>query len=114
VSKKPLVIWFESNGDMSDQSVVSHLAPQYGYKSEEAKDFDDQMEYIGIQEFRKRAGRVYFKSTTNGRKYTMYLDDFHMLIKAGRFNHNQVEGTFHFIKKSSGQAVQLVLPKVNP
>jgi hypothetical protein len=44
----------------------------------------------------------------------MYLDDFHMLIKAGKFNHNQVEGTFHFIKKSSGQAVQLVLPKVNP
>jgi hypothetical protein len=114
VSKKPLVIWFESNGDMSDQSIVTHLAAQYGFKSEEAKDFDDQMEYIKIQEFHKRSGRVYFKSTTTGRKYTMYLDDFNELIKAGKFNHNLVEGTFHFIKKSSGQAIQLVLPKSNP
>lgn len=114
MSKKIPIIWFESNGDMSDQTVVAHLAPQYGYKSEEAKDFDDQMEYVEIQEFRKRAGRAYFKSTTNGRRYTMYLDDFNALIKAGKFNHNQIEGTFHFIKKSSGQAIQLVLPKSNP
>jgi hypothetical protein len=114
VSKKPLVIWFESNGDMTDHSIVAHLAPQYGYKSEEAKDFDDQMEYVAIQEFRKRSGRAYFKSKTNGRQYTMYLDDFHKLIKAGKFNHNQIEGTFHFIKKSSGQAIQLVLPKDTP
>lgn len=114
MSKKQLVIWFESNGDMSDHSVVAHLAPQYGYKAEEAKDFDDQMEYKEIQEFRKRAGRVYFKSITTGRQYTMYLDDFNKLIKAGKFINNRIEGTFHFIKKSSGQAVQLVLPKDKP
>jgi len=114
VSKKQLVIWFDQNGDMSDHSIVAHLAPQYGYKSEDAKDFDDQMEYNELHEFRKRSGRVYFKSTTTGRKYTMYLDDFNKLIKAGKFNNNRIEGTFHFIKKSSGQAIQLVLPKGNP
>ncbi|NJO03870.1 MAG: hypothetical protein HC880_21315 [Bacteroidia bacterium] len=111
MSKKPLTIWFEQNGDLSEHSVVAHLAAQYGYKSEEAKDFDDQMEYLNLSEFRRRSGRVYFKSVTTGRKYSMYLDDFNAIIKANRFNDKKIEGTFHFVKRSSGQAIQLVLPK---
>jgi hypothetical protein len=114
MAKKQLIIWFDQNGNMSDHSVVVHLAPQHGYKSEDAKDFDDRMEYENLSEFRRRSGRVYFKSVSTGRRYSMYLDDFNALIKAKRFNNNQIEGTFHFIKRSSGQAVQLVLPKDNP
>lgn len=109
MAKKQLVIWFDQNGNMSDQSIVSHLAAQYGYKSEDAKDFDDRMEYEKIYEFRRKSGRAYFKSLITGRQYTMYLDDFHNLIKANRFVNNRIEGTFHFIKRSSGQAIQLVL-----
>lgn len=113
MSKKQLFIWFNQNGDMLDQGGYNP-ANSYGFKSEEAKDFDDQMEYEKLYEFRKRSGRVYFRSTTTGRQYTMYLDDFHNLIKAQKFNNNRIEGTFHFIKRSSGQAIQLVLPKDKP
>lgn len=113
MSKKPLTIWFNQNGDMLDQGGYN-TANSYGFKAEEAKDFDDQMEYEKLYEFRKRSGRVYFRSTTTGRQYTMYLDDFNELIKAKRFNNNRIEGTFHFVKRSSGQAIQLVLPKDNP
>lgn len=110
MSKKELVIWFNQNGDMTDQGGYS---PQntYGFKSEIAKDFDDQMEYENLYEFRKRSGRVYFKSTTTGRQYTMYLDDFNNIIKEKRFNNNRIQGTFHFIKRSSGQAIQLIPEK---
>jgi hypothetical protein len=83
----------------------------YGFKPEDAKDFDDQMEFEKLYEFRKRSGRVYFRSTTTGRQYTMYLDDFANIIKEKRFNNNRIEGTFHFIKRSSGQAIQLVPEK---
>lgn len=113
MSKKPLVIWFNQNGDMLDQGGYN-ANNTYGFKSEEAKDFDDQMEYEKLYEYSKRSGRVYFRSTTTGRQYTMYLDDFNEIIKAKRFNNNRIDGTFHFLKRSSGQAIQLVLPKVTP
>lgn len=114
MSKKQLLVWFDQKGDMLDQAANMQWASNYGYKSEEAKDFDDRMEYEKLYEFRRKSGRVYFRSTSTGRQYTMYLDDFHELIKAKRFNNNQIEGTFHFIKRSSGQAIQLVLPKDKP
>ena len=108
MSKKQLFIWFNQNGDMLDQGGYSPNNG-YGFKSEEAKDFQDRMEYDKLYEFRRKSGRAYFRSVTTGRQYTMYLDDFDKLIKAKRFVNNQIEGTFHFIKRSSGQAVQLVL-----
>lgn len=109
MSKKPLVIWFNQNGDMLDQGGYNP-ANSYGFKPEDAKDFDDRMEYEKLYEFRRKSGRAYFRSVTTGRQYTMYLDDFDKLIKAKRFIDNQIEGTFHFVKRSSGQAIQLVLP----
>ena len=110
MAKKPLTIWFNQNGDMLDQGAYNaSWAANYGYKAEEAKDFDDRMEYEKLYEFRRKSGRVYFRSLTTGRQYTMYLDDFDKLIKAKRFFNNQIEGRFHFVKRSSGQAIQLVL-----
>ena len=108
MSKKQLVIWYDDKGNMTDQGGYS---PQnsYGYKCEDAKDFDDRMEYVKMSEFYRRSSRAYFKSLSTGRQYTMYLDDFNKIIQANKFQNNQIEGTFHFIKRSSGQAVQLVL-----
>lgn len=113
MAKKQLLVWFDDKGNMLDQSASASWASSYGYKSEDAKDFDDRMEYTNLHEFRRKSGRVYFKSVTTGRQYTMYLDDFNALIKEKRFNNNQIEGKFHFVKRSSGQAIQLVL-KDNP
>jgi hypothetical protein len=110
VSKKgPLLIWFDQRGNMLDQAYGnSSWASNYGYKSEEAKDFDDQMEVIKIKEYRRKNSRILLKSTTSGREYTMYVDDFNALLDKKRVHNLQIQGTFHFIKKSSGQAIKLL------
>lgn len=113
MSKKPLVVWFDQNGNLLEQGYTSGYSTYYsnqGYKSEEAKDFDDQMEFIKIKEYRRKNTRVLLKSTTTGRQYTMYSDDFNVLLEKKQVHNLLIQGTFHFIKKSSGQAVKLVLP----
>lgn len=112
MSKKgPLMIWFDQNGNLLEQAYgnSSYYANQ-GYKSEEAKDFDDSMEVIKLQEYRRKNTRVLLQSVISGRKYTMYADDFNTLLEKKKVHNLLIEGTFHFVKKSSGQAVKLVLP----
>lgn len=110
MSKKgPLTIWFDQNGNMLDQGVYNAAwASNYNYKSEEAKDFDDSMEVIKLQEYRRKNTRVVLQSVISGRKYSMYVDDFNLLLQKKRVHNLLIEGTFRFIKKSSGQAVQLL------
>ena len=108
MSKKPLTIWFEQNGDMLDQG-YTYTNNAYGYKSEEAKDFDDQLEMIKLQEYYKKNTRIILKSTTTGRKYSMFVDDFNAALDKKKFIDLRLEGTFRFIKKGSGQAIKLVL-----
>lgn len=112
MSKKALTIWFDDKGNMLTQagSWTINQATRYNYKSEEAKDFDDDMEYVSIHEYRNSA-RVEFKSVNSGRRYSMFASDFNKVVLARQFNNNRVEGTFRFIKKGSGQAVKLVLPE---
>lgn len=110
MSKKgPLLMWFDATGNLLEQA-YNWQNNTYGYKSEEAKDFDDQMELIKIKEYRRKNTRVLLKSTTTGRQYTMYSDDFNVLLEKKQVQNLTIQGTFHFIKKSSGQAVKLVLP----
>lgn len=106
MSKKVLTIWFDSKGNMLDQGSYSN---NYGHKSEEAKDFDDSMEFIKLQEYRQKNTRVILKSATTGRKYSMFADDFNDVLLKKKINNLRVEGTFRFIKKGSGQAIKLVL-----
>lgn len=108
--KGPLLIWFDRNGNMLDQAYNN--SPYYtnqGYQSEEAKDFKDQMEVIKIKEYRRKNSRVLLKSTMTGREYTMYVDDFNAALAKKRVVDLRLEGIFHFVKKSSGQAIQLVM-----
>lgn len=108
MSKKPLVIWFESNGDMLDQG-YNYATNTQGYKSEEAKDFTDSMELVKFREFYKKNTRAVFRSTISGRKYSMFVDDFNVLLEKKIVNNLQVTGTFRFLKKGSGQAIKLVI-----
>jgi hypothetical protein len=111
VSKKPLVVWFDQNGNLLEQAYDNNTYnTNQGNKSEEAKDFDDQMEVLKIREYRRKNTRVLLKSTTTGRQYTMYADDFNVCLEKRQVHNLMIQGTFHFIKKSSGQAVKLVLP----
>lgn len=109
MSKKPLIIYFDNNGNLQDQA--------YGYqssKSEEAKDFDDEMIFERIYDFNRRSCRAYLKSTTTGRTYSMFIEDFGKVLKANRFNDMHIKGTWKFIKSGVGQAIQLILPKDMP
>lgn len=108
MSKKALVIWFESNGNMLDQG-YAYTSNTYGYKSEEAKDFDDRMVMVKLKEYYKKNTRVLLKSTTTGREYSMFVDDFNAALDKKKFIDLHLEGTFRFIKKGSGQAIKLVL-----
>lgn len=113
MSKKPLLMWFDQNGNLLEQSYGTSYSSYHtnqGHKTEEAKDFDDQMEFIKIKEYRRKNTRVLLKSTTTGRQYTMYSDDFNLLLEKKMVHNLLIQGTFHFIKKSSGQAVKLVTP----
>lgn len=109
MSKKPLVMWFDQDGNLSEHIIVPHLAAQYGYKSEEAKDFTDTMKVLKIQEYRRRSARVQLQSVTTGRKYSMYIDGFNKVLEKGHLQNMHIDGTWHFIKRSSGQAVELVM-----
>lgn len=111
MSKKgPMLVWFDQNGNLLEQGYSNWQNNPYGYKTEEAKDFNDQMEFVKIREYRRKNTRVLLRSMTSGRQYTMYADDFNDLLDKKMVQNLVIQGTFHFIKKSSGQAVKLVLP----
>jgi hypothetical protein len=111
MAKKPLVIWFDDKGNMLDQVRPWMFQPNSGRncKSEEGKDFDDRMDYVRLIDYGRNAARLELKSASTGREYSMFLDDFHEVIKHNKFLNNQIEGTFRFVKKGSGQAIKLVL-----
>lgn len=116
MSKKPLTIWFNDKGDMLTQSssnYVSNLGNSTD-KSELAQDFDDRMVFVQLREYYRKNTRIILKSTTTGREYSMFVDDFNKAHKAKKFIDLHLEGTWRFIKRSNGQAIILVLPQDHP
>lgn len=111
MSKGPLTIWFDDKGNMLTYS--SYTAPHNTHKSEVAKDFDDRMRFVKIEEYRRKNTRVVIKSVTTGREYSMFTNDFNAAVKANQFIDSYLEGTWRFIKRSSGQAIILLLPGIN-
>jgi len=113
MAKKPLTIWFDDKGNLLDQVRPWMHNPQYGrnLKSEEGKDFNDTMMYVRLTDYGRNAARCDVKSASTGREYSMFLDDFHEVIKHGKFINNEINGTFRFVKKGSGQAIKLVIPE---
>lgn len=110
MSKKILTIWFNDKGDLLNQaSSYAIRARGATYKSEEAKDFKDRMEFVNICQFRN-SSRVELRSVISGRKYNMFASDFNEVIHAHKFIDNHVEGIFRFLKKGSGQAIKLITP----
>lgn len=111
MARKPLIIWFDDKGNMLEHGDSRYANSTYyqNYKSEEAKDFDDRMTYVRLRDYTRGAARLYLQSAITGRTYSMFSDDFHDAIVAKRFVDNQLEGTFRFVKRGTGQAIQLVL-----
>lgn len=112
MSKKELTVWFDQNGDLLEQGYDwGAAANTYGYKSEVAKDFTDSMKIVKIKEYRKRNARVVLQSMTNNRKYSMFIDELNKVIEWNRLQGLVMEGTFRFLKRSSGQAIELLEEK---
>jgi hypothetical protein len=111
VSKKALIIWFNDKGDMLEQALPTYYQrnPTYAqYKSEEAKDFDDQMEFVKIHDWAHGNARAVFKSTVTGREYSMYIQEFNKLLEEKKLIDLRIEGTFSYLKRGSGQAIKLI------
>jgi hypothetical protein len=104
---KPLTMWFDDKGNL----LLSAYKWSRGTgKTEIAKDFDDHFDYLRMDSGLGMA-RVHFKSVVTGREYSMFIDDFNDLIRARRFNNNQVEGKFRFVKRGQSQTIKLILEK---
>lgn len=108
MAKKELLVWFDAKGNMLDQAYNYGSNNTQGYKSEVAKDFDDSMKFLKVEEYRRKNARVLLQSATTGRKYEMFIDDFNDVLTKDRLVNLHIEGTWHFIKKGTGQAIQLV------
>lgn len=109
MSKKELTVWFDQNGNMLEQGY--NYSNNMGYKSEIAKDFKDTMKVTRIQEYRRKNARVFLQSTVTGRKYFMFIDEFNKVIEKDRLQNLHIDGTWRFIKKGTGQALELVIDK---
>lgn len=111
MSKKELVIWFDDKGNMLNQANkwASSYVSQYGYKSEQARDFTDRMELVKIQEYRKKNTRVVLKSVFTGRMYSMFVDDFNEAYAANQLIDNHLEGVWRFLKRGEGQSIKLII-----
>lgn len=109
--KKPLKIWFDEHGNLLNK--VGYWATKAGHtnKTEDAHEFQDTMEYISLNDYVKGSARLHVKSTTTGRKYSMFVSDFHDVVTARRFLDNQISGTFRLIKKGQAQAIKLIIEK---
>ena len=77
-NKKSLQVSFDASGDMHESHRSS--SPYSAVKLEDAVDFNDTMEYICMVDFNRRNSRVYVKSTVTGRKYSMFLENFDLVI----------------------------------
>jgi hypothetical protein len=103
VSKKLLDIAFDQSGDLL---MFSHSYAKS--KIEVGNDFSETMTYSNM--YHSSKPRVWFTSS-QGRRYCMFIDSFDEAIKAHQFIDNKISGTFRFEKRGQAQAIKLVLEK---
>lgn len=114
MSKKALIIWFDDKGRLLNDagSFVDMTGRTTNWKAtythEEAKDFDDLMDFLQISDYYRGHARVSLKSVVTGRTYTMFASDFNDVIVEKRFTNNQIKGTFRFMKKGQAQTIRLL------
>jgi hypothetical protein len=103
-----MVVWFSDKGDLLSSCKKWEISINHA-KSETVEEFSDELIYLEMIDYSQGAARVYFKSSSSGRKYSMFLDDFNKAILANAFNNNSLTGTFRFVKRGVAQSIKLVL-----
>lgn len=97
-------VYFHTNGDL--MYALRYYDQQNGnFKEEDNHVFSDKLEYEGYG-----GSHIYFKSLTSGRKYHMFISDFHNLMVAKKMQDNIIEGNFTFTKKGKVQGFKMILP----
>lgn len=98
-------VYFDTNGDLLHR--LYYWQQQQGnYKEEDNHTFQDRLEYTGYF-----GSHISFKSLMTGRKYHMFLSDFHAMMLAKKMKDNIIEGDFTFCRKGRVQGFKMVLPK---
>ena len=97
-------VCFDNNGNLLHR-LYGWQINQGNYKEEDNHVFNDRMEYTGFF-----MSHVTFKSLMTGRKYHMFLSDFHHVMMAKVMRDNIIEGEFTFIKKGRAQGCKMILP----
>ncbi len=98
-------VYFNTKGDLLYS--LGYWDQKNGtFKEEDNHVFTDQMEYHGYA-----GSHILFKSTMTGRKYHMFISDFHKLMVAKKMlPGNIIEGEFTFTKKGRVQGCKMILP----
>jgi hypothetical protein len=73
--------------------------------------WNDILIYDGITYF--KIPRISFVSDITGKHYTMFLSDFDRFMKEQGMTGKAIQGSFTYVKKGVGIAVQLIGP-INP
>lgn len=102
---KVFKVYFDSNGDLPYR-ISGWQLQQGAYKEEDNHVFNDRLEYTDYI-----GSHIVFKSLMSGRKYHMFLSDFHAMMKAKKLEENIMEGEFTFTKRGRVQGFKMVLPK---
>lgn len=97
-------VYFSLTGDLLDR--VYRWQNPGDYKEEDNHIFSDKLEYKSIG-----GSHVYFESLTSGRKYQMFVSDFHKVMINKKIQDLIIEGEFTFTKKGVVQGFKMILPK---
>lgn len=103
-NKKPFKVYFDLNGNLLYR-LYRYDSPT-SYKEEDNHVFKDRLEYDDYL-----GSHISFKSLTSGRKYHMFLTDFHKMMLAKMMHENVIEGEFTFTKRGRVQGFKMLLPK---
>ncbi len=98
-------VYFDTNGDLLHR-LYYWMQQQGNFKEEDNHVFQDRLEYTGFS-----GNHVSFKSLTTGRKYHMFVSDFHHVMMAKVLKDNIIEGDFTFCRKGVVQGFKMILPK---
>jgi len=69
----------------------------------------DKLEYVGFLKGKTGgSSHVILKSFFSGRKYNMFIPDFHDCIINKKFVDNIIAGDFYFVRKGTSQGIRLI------
>ena len=97
-------VYFSLTGDLLDR--VYNWQQPGSYREEDNHVFTDRMEYKDIG-----GSHVHFESLMTGRKYQMFVSDFHKVMINKLIKDLIIEGEFTFTKKGRVQGFKMIIPK---